>query len=160
LNPLIKTLETERGFKRLITLCKCLDILAERKEFTALSTQEIKQLNNKNRERIDRIFQYTMDNFKDPIKLADVASVADMSIPAFCNYFKKSTKKNYVDFLNEVRVGCACNLLIDNQTNISGACYQSGFNTIANFNKQFLKIKGMTPSSFKKHIAESRTDLE
>lgn len=160
LNPLIKSLETERGFKRLITLCECLNTLADKKEFTTLSTQEIKQLNTKNRERIDRIFQYTMDNFKEPIKLEDVAGISDMSIPAFCNYFKKSTKKNYIDFLNEVRIGYACNLLIDNQTNISGACYQSGFNTIANFNKQFLKIKGMTPSSFRKHITESKVSEE
>lgn len=155
LGPMIKSLETEKGFKRLISLCECLELLAEKKEFSTLSTQEIKQLNTKNRERIDRIFQHTMNNFKEHITLTDVARIADMSIPAFCNYFKKSTKKNYIDFLNEVRIGYACNLLLEDQTNISGACYQSGFNTIANFNKQFLKIKGMTPSSFKKQLQKS-----
>jgi AraC-like DNA-binding protein len=156
INPLIKSLEVEKGFKRMITLCECLNVLAEKKEYATLSTQEIKQLNTKNRERIDKVFQYTMDNFKEPITLADIAAIADMSIPAFCNYFKKSTKKNYIDFLNEVRIGFACNLLMENQTNVSGACYQSGFNTIANFNKQFLKVKRMTPSSFKKHLQRLR----
>lgn len=151
LNQLIKSLEKEKGFKRIITLCECLDIIEKRKEFLTLSTQEVKVVNNKTRERIDRIFQYTMENFKEPIQLSTVAGIADMSIPAFCNYFKKTTRKKYIDFLNEVRVGYACKQLTDNtQTTVEGACYESGFNTLANFNKQFLKVKGMTPSKYRK----------
>jgi AraC-like DNA-binding protein len=73
-----------------------------------------------------------------------------MSIPAFCNYFKKSTRKTYIDFLNEVRIGYACKLLTDTQSTVESACYDSGFNTVANFNKQFLKIKGNTPSKYRK----------
>jgi AraC-like DNA-binding protein len=151
LNPLIRSLEKEKGFRRLITLCECLDILAKKEEFITLSTQEVKQFNHKTRERIDRIFHYTMENFRDPIQLSTVARLADMSVPAFCNYFKKSTRKKYIDFLNEVRIGYACKLLTDNSyTTVESACYESGFNTIANFNKQFLKVKGMTPSKYRK----------
>ena len=151
LSPLIRFLEKEKGFRRIITLCECLDILSKKKEFTLLSTQEVKLVNNKTRERIDRIFQYTMENFRDSIQLSTVADIADMSIPAFCNYFKKSTKKKYIDFVNEVRIGYACKQLTDNtQTTVEGICYESGFNTLANFNKQFLKVKGMTPSRYRK----------
>jgi AraC-like DNA-binding protein len=150
LTPLIKSLEKETGFKRLITLCQCLEILSQKEEFSKLSTQEIKQVNDKSRERIDRIFQYTMNNFKEDIQLSTIASIADMSIPAFCNYFKKSTRKTYIDFLNEVRIGYACKLLTDTQTTVESASYDSGFNTVANFNKQFLKIKGSTPSKYRK----------
>ena len=132
-------------------LCECLEVISKRGEFETLSTQEVKQVNNKNRERIDRIFQYTMENFKEPIQLSTIASIADMSIPAFCNYFKKSTRKKYIDFLNEVRVGYSCKLITDNtQITVEAACYDSGFNTLANFNKQFLKVKGMTPSKYRK----------
>ena len=162
LNPLITFLEKEKGFKRIITLCECLDILAKKKEYTSLSTQEVKVVNNKTRERIDRIFDYTMENFKEPIRLSAIAAIADMSIPAFCNYFKKSTKKKYIDFLNEVRIGYACKQLTDNtQTTVEGACYESGFNTLANFNKQFLKAKGMTPSTYRKFFLyrESADDV-
>lgn len=150
LNRMIKSLEKEKGFKRIITLCECLNTLAEKQEFLKLSTQDVKQVNNKNRERIDRIFRYTMENFQEPVKLSKIAAIADMSIPAFCNYFKKSTRKKYIDFLNEIRIGYACKLLTDTQTTVEGACYDSGFNTLANFNKQFLKVKGMTPSKYRK----------
>lgn len=151
LNQLIRSLEKEKGFKRIITLCETLDVLTKKKEFFTLSTQEVKVVNSKTRERIDRVFHYTMENFKESIQLSTVAGIADMSVPAFCNYFKKTTRKKYIDFLNEVRIGYACKQLTDNtQTTVEGACYESGFNTLANFNKQFLKVKGMTPSKYRK----------
>lgn len=151
LSPLIVLLEKQKGFKRIITLCECLELLTKKEAFIALSTQEVKEVNHKNRERIDRIFNYTMENFKEPIQLSAIASVAGMSIPAFCNYFKKSTRKKYIDFLNEIRIGYACKLLVDDANiTIEAACYESGFNTIANFNKQFLKVKEITPSGYRK----------
>ena len=76
-----------------------------------------------------------------------------MSVPAFCNYFKRSTKKTYIDFLNEVRVGYACNLLMDTKKPVIDICYESGYNTMANFHKQFLKIKKLTPLQYRKSFA-------
>jgi AraC-like DNA-binding protein len=150
LHPLITSLEREKGFERIITLCEILNALDKSEDFIRLSSQEVKQINNKNRQRIDRIFHYTMENFKEPIELSKIAGIADMSIPAFCNYFKKSTRKKYIDFLNEIRIGYACKLITDTQITIESAGYESGFNTLANFNKQFLKVKKMTPSKYRK----------
>ena len=152
LQPMIKALENFKGFERIIGLCNCLLLIAQLQEFEPVSTQEIKEFNSKNKERIDKIFQYTIDYFQDSINLSNVAKSAGMSVPAFCSYFKKSTKKTYIDFLNEVRIGHACNQLIDTQKNIESICYESGFNTLANFNKQFLKVKGLTPSKYRQRF--------
>jgi AraC-like DNA-binding protein/quercetin dioxygenase-like cupin family protein len=152
LQPMIKALENLKGFERIIGLCNCLLLIAQQQEFEPVSTQEIKEFNSKNKERIDKIFQYTIDYFQDSINLSNVAKSAGMSVPAFCSYFKKSTKKTYIDFLNEVRIGHACNQLIDTQKNIESICYESGFNTLANFNKQFLKVKGLTPSKYRQRF--------
>ncbi len=149
LKELITSLEYEQGFKRIITLCNCLNEIAEHENYLLLSTQEVKPINKKNRERIDRIFKYTMENFQESIQLTDIAAVAGMSIPAFCNYFKKSTRKKYIDFLNEIRIGFASNLIVNTATTIENACYECGFNTLANFNKQFMKVKNMTPSKYR-----------
>jgi transcriptional regulator GlxA family with amidase domain len=159
LDTLIRSLENSKGFRRVIHLFESLDLLAETMEFSRLSTQEVKQLNNKNRERIDRIFQFTMDNFREPIQLSQVADIAAMSVPAFCNYFKKSTRKKYIDFLNEIRIGYACKILLDSTASIADVCFESGFNTLAHFNKQFMRIKNMTPSKYRKaFISSSRAE--
>lgn len=154
LQPLIRELELLRGFKRIIRLCECIELIASLNEYALLSTQEIVPLNPKAQKRIDQIFRYTIDSFRQPISLSDIAEIACMSVPAFCNYFKKSTKKTYIDFLNEVRIGYACKLLKDTELTILNICYESGYNTLANFNKQFLKIKKLTPSQYRRKYTE------
>jgi AraC-type DNA-binding domain-containing proteins len=160
LDPLIRELEHQQGLWRIIRLCECLEMIASSEEYEAISTQEVKTFQARNRDRIDRIFQYTIENFQEPISLADVASTAGMSIPAFCNYFKKSTKKTYIDFLNEIRIGHACKLLTDTQKPVLEICYESGFNTLANFNKQFLKMKKMTPTGYRRNVEYRTRNVE
>lgn len=155
INPIINGLETASGFERLIKLAQCLSIVEESREFIPLSTKELKNYKFKHNDRIDRVFKYTIENFKKPITLVEIASLAQMSIPAFCSYFKKSTKKTYIDFLNEIRIGCCCKLLMDSELTIIEICFEAGYNTIANFNKQFLKIKKITPSKFRSTIKQS-----
>lgn len=152
LKPMVSELEKMQGFTRIIRLCECLQLIAATQEFETISTQEVRTFPARNLDRIDKIFQYTIENFQEPISLANVAGTAGMSIPAFCNYFKKSTKKTYIDFLNEIRIGHACKLLIDTQKPVLEICYESGFNTLANFNKQFLKMKKLTPTGYRKNI--------
>ena len=155
LAPFIEELEFAEGFERIILLCECLQLIIQSNEYDTVSTQEVKEFNTKNKERIDRIYQYTIDRFQEPVTLTAVAKHARMSVPAFCSYFKKSTKKTYIDFLNEVRIGYACKQLIDTQKSIEDICYESGFNTLANFNKQFLKVKKITPSKYRKDFIGS-----
>lgn len=157
---LLQQLENGNGIHRIILLCQCLGLIADNKDYETVSTQEVKQNNPKYKERIDSIFQYTIENFREPIQLSVVAGNAGMSIPAFCSYFKKSTKKTYIDFLNEIRIGNACKLLMDTQKSVMDICYESGFNTLANFNKQFLKIKKLTPSAFRKTIRNSKKNTD
>ena len=153
LQPLLTNLEYATGFERILQLGNCLALLARQADYDLLSTQEIRELNPRYKERIDAIFQYTIESFQQAITLADVAQRADLSVPAFCAYFKKSTKKTYIDFLNEIRIGYACQRLRDSTEPITRICYEAGFNTLANFNKQFLKKKGRTPSRYRRAYA-------
>jgi AraC-like DNA-binding protein len=94
-----------------------------------------------------------MDNYTKNPTLEEVAEIACMSPTAFCRFFKSHTNKTYIQFLNEVRIGNACNLLINNDLSISEICYMTGFNNTAHFNNQFRKILGVTPSEYKhEHI--------
>jgi AraC-like DNA-binding protein len=148
----IKMLELSTGFNRIIQLCRCLNIIASHKKHLFLSSLGIEQFGQKDNEKIDKVFRYTINNFKNKINLQVVSSVVNMSIPAFCNYFKKSTKKTYNIFLNEIRISYSCKLLSEGNMNISSICYESGFTSLANFNKQFKKIKHHSPSCYRKII--------
>jgi AraC-like DNA-binding protein len=96
------------------------------------------------------VYQYLIKNFSETISLSQIASVANLTPQAFCNFFKKKTLKSFTEFLNELRVGHACKLLQNQQLTISDVCFQSGYQNMANFNNFFKKITKQTPSQYRK----------
>jgi AraC-like DNA-binding protein len=76
--------------------------------------------------------------------------VANLSPKAFCRYFKSKTRKTFYNFLLEVRVAHACNLLLEKDMTVYEVCYESGFNNLSNFNRYFKKIINKTPFEYKK----------
>ncbi len=159
LAPLVTALENAAGFARILLLWQCISLIADSKDYTLLSTQSMATLDNRQQARIDRVFQYTIDHYSDPIQLETVAAFSGMSVPAFCNYFRKCTKKTYIEFLNEVRIGKACQQLIDTPKTIASIAYESGYNTLTNFNKQFMKIHRMQPGQYRKAFSGNQMPL-
>lgn len=99
--------------------------------------------------RLQKVHHYVIKNFHFPLQIEDVSQIANMTPHAFCKYFKKSTKKTFMTFLNELRICHAKKLLMENRIPISQICLDSGFNNISNFNRQFKTGTNMTPSDFK-----------
>jgi AraC-like DNA-binding protein len=102
--------------------------------------------------RIDKVFEYVSSNFKSGIDLTVIAGLVHMTPSAFCHYFKKYTKKTFTQYVNEVRVGYACKLLMETGLNVSEVCFQSGYNSLSRFNKCFKKITRKTPLSYRKQF--------
>tara|TARA_R110000868_G_scaffold99603_5_gene274066 strand:+ start:938 stop:1168 length:231 start_codon:yes stop_codon:yes gene_type:complete len=74
-----------------------------------------------------------------------------MTKNAFCKYFKKRTNKTYIQFLNELRIEHASQLLRKSiEQPIAEISELSGFNNLSNFNRQFKNIKGHSPSFARK----------
>jgi AraC-like DNA-binding protein len=80
--------------------------------------------------------------------LEEVADIANICPTAFCRYFKKHTGKTFSSFLNEIRIGHACRLLLTEDITISGASLESGFNNLSHFNDQFKRVMNITPSAY------------
>jgi AraC-like DNA-binding protein len=108
---------------------------------------------------IDRTFLYTHNHFQDPITLRKAAAVACMSVPSFCFYFKHCTHKTYNDYLNEVRVTYACRQLQETNKPVADIGYESGYNTITHFHRQFLKQIKKTPLQYRKTLLSSQHSI-
>ena len=100
--------------------------------------------------RLDDIFRFTLENFGRRITLEEVAEVANMNKASFCRYFKQHTRKTYIDFLNDYRIGQACKLLRKKDNTVSQVCYESGFSNLSNFNRKFKEVTGKTPREYKR----------
>jgi AraC-like DNA-binding protein len=106
-------------------------------------------------ERMNKVYQFMLDNYAENPSLEDASTIANMSTTAFCRAFKSHTNKTYTQFLNEIKIGNACKLLIDNKLTISQVCFETGFNNFPHFNNQFKKIMGLSPKHYReKHVLQ------
>lgn len=143
------------GFERFMEIMNILQTLSETDQYSYLATMNssIPPSDRKN-EKINKVFNYILDHYHEDIKLEDVANLASYSQAAFCHFFKQHTQKTFVQFLIEVRISNACKMLRNTDSNISQICYECGFNNVSNFNRQFKKLIGMSPTAYIKSYKE------
>ena len=139
------------GLNRLLILIDTLELVAQSENLSFISSPGYhKPKRLVDGQKINDVFDFMLANYSREIKLEEIAETANMSATAFCRYFKHHTRKTYSRFLNEIRVGEACKMLVEDKLSISNICFGSGFNNISNFNRQFKKITGNTPSKYQK----------
>ena len=112
--------------------------------------------NDAENKRMNTIYSYLVKNYQREIALQEVARLVNMSPTSFCRYFKSRTNKTLFRFINEMRIGHACKLLIDNELNVTEICYASGFNHFSNFHKQFLAVKGTAPLKYRQRYVNRK----
>jgi len=148
---IMRDMLTMNGIQRISALISIFDILSFTSEYEMLaSPQFIQSFQYESPGRFKKITEYIMQNFNRDITLPEAASVANMGLTAFCNYFKSQFRVTFVEYLNTVRIGHACKLIAENKHNIVEVAYECGFNNLANFNRQFKKLKDITPSDYRK----------
>lgn len=147
---MLKQLTELKPFEQLMHLIKVFDLLSKSSEYSLLHTRPIaNHAVIKEQERMHLIYQYVENNFQQPIVMDAIAKHVNLSVAAFCRYFKKSTKLTYTDFVNQYRINHAKKLLMQD-ANVTEACYEVGFESLSYFNKIFKKITGENPSAFRK----------
>lgn len=151
----IKKVGTLKGFDKTIAFLKILNLLANHKDYKLLSSMGfVNSFKKTGRTNLVEVYEYIIKNFKERITLNDVANIACMNPTAFSRVFKRVNRKTFSEYLNEVRVGYACKLLMEEKYNISEICFESGFNNISNFNRQFKKTTGYSPTNYiKRHLS-------
>ncbi|HRE50213.1 MAG TPA: AraC family transcriptional regulator [Flavitalea sp.] len=145
---LLLLIETE-GIERISLLFTILNSIASSSKLEPLSSPGfVNSFAAGENHKIIEAYKYMIANFKNHISLEEVAAQLNMTTSSFCRFFRKRTNKSFIEYLNEIRIGYSCKLLIENDYNISEVAYESGFENISHFNKQFKKIIKLTPSEF------------
>ena len=144
----------KKDFEAILHLLNILQVLARTDEYTLLaSTGYSNSLRESDTERMNRVHAYVMKNFREKITLHEVAALANMTPSSFSRYFKTHANKTFSEFLTEIRIGYSCKLLIEKEMNIAQACYDSGFNTLSNFNRQFKSFTEYSPMAYRNKYA-------
>ncbi len=151
----LKHLPNLEDFDRILALLNLLNLLSNSSEYKLLASEGyFNSLKETETDRMNRVHAYVMKNFREKISLEEVAAIANMSPSSFSRYFKIHANKTFSDFLTEIRIGYSCKLLISQKIDIAQVCYDSGFYTLSNFNRQFKVFTNYNPLEYRKKYAE------
>lgn len=135
--------------RRLIILLELLQYLSLHEVEPLSGFKYKKVLTNHEGEKMQQVFEFVFNNFQHEISLDEVASLSYLTPNAFCRYFKLRTNKTFFQFITELRIEHACQLLeSETEGNIADIAYQSGFKSITHFNRKFKQLKGVVPREY------------
>ncbi len=152
----IQKLTGKSGIESATEFLMILDLLSKSNEFEWLASEGFNvnpvQVNSK---RLHAAYQYIRKHFHESgLKMSDVAMELNLGDSAFSHFFKKATHRSFSDYLIAMRIDHACKLLIESDDQISRIAFLSGFNNMANFNRQFKEMHQCNPMRFRKLFQE------
>jgi AraC-like DNA-binding protein len=149
----MEKLESESEFGQLLSILDILNKLGASSEYTVLNAEGFSfKTDIEDNDRINIVFNYVRNRFKDDLALTEIADTVGMTVPSFCRYFKKITNKTFIQFVNEYRLVHASKLLAEKPMSITDICFESGFNNFSHFNKSFKSFTGQNPSEYRNSL--------
>jgi len=150
LADLIRSSVNSTGMERIVILLSILSAISETEEFEEITSPfRLTVPMEQDGSRHEKITDFVLKNYKTDISLEDAAAISNLSATSFCRYFKLVTNKTFNEFLQEIRIGHACRMIIENKFPIDVICFECGFKNVSNFYRHFKNIAGMTPKVFK-----------
>ncbi|MBT9385045.1 AraC family transcriptional regulator [Pseudooceanicola sp. CBS1P-1] len=153
--PLMRALVEARGLKRLALFWEVLDILSQAPDPEVLASLSYElDLQELHESGVNRAIAYLRENLAESVDERDLAALVGQSPSAFSRAFKRHTGSTLVRYKNQLRVDLACQILLTHpEARVADICYDVGFSNLSNFNRHFLKLKGMSPSQFRATFA-------
>nr|WP_314259449.1 AraC family transcriptional regulator [uncultured Devosia sp.] len=149
--PAIETLFTLPPVERFLALVSVLSTLATDRACSALSASapELAPA-SADRGRIDRVLDHIHAGFAEPITIAQLADIAALSPSGLHRTFLRHTRQTVSQYLIRLRIGRACALLSSGTMPIGQIAGAVGYDSLANFNRQFRALKGTTPREYRR----------
>ena len=101
------------------------------------------------RRRLRRSILRVTANIAEEIKQADVAQALGMNPQSFSRFFKTTTGRTFVSFVNVMRIMEACRRLVSTDEDIIDIAFQCGYANLSNFNRRFSELKQTTPREYR-----------
>ena len=139
------------GLARFAEFTELLGELVRSTDYRLLSTVQLQSFeDDASLARISTIVDFISEHYAEGFSMVDLCERVGMTESSFSRYFRRATGNSFTDFVNRLRINKACQLLMETERYITNVCYDVGFNNVANFNRRFRELKGMTPKEFRR----------
>lgn len=99
---------------------------------------------------LHKVLMYIHHHFRDDPSLEEAACVAGLNQGYFSTVFHQFTGKTYKKYLTELKMNYAKKLLLSGNLSVAEVCFNSGYNTLSHFLREFKKFYGITPAEMRK----------
>lgn len=145
-------------FRRTIVFLEILQLLGDSSEFTLLNKEKkIHEISIGDQSRINDVMAYIVDHFRNEITLEGAAAVAGLTPTAFCKYFKRITRKTFINVVTEYRINYAQQQLVNTDQPVSSIGFESGFRDPSHFYKTFRQKNKLSPMHYRKKFRRDIT---
>lgn len=149
----LRVLYKKTEFYRFIGLLEILQQLSEDSAGMVFNQQHTIAIQPRtSQQRLGPVFSYLVENYRGKVSLEKAASLAHMTPQAFCKYFKKMTRKTFMETVMEYRVNYAAQQLIQTEKPVSEISFQSGFSDVSFFYRLFKKKMKFSPLNYRRRF--------
>ncbi len=142
--------------ERVLPLLELLALLATDTGALPLATAVAPLPAGADRTRIDRVLDHIHLSYGEPLSLPELADIAALSVSGLHRLFRKHTQQTITGYVTALRIGEACALLSGTARPIAHIAGDVGYESLANFNRQFRAAKGMTPRDYRQRFGGGR----
>jgi AraC-like DNA-binding protein len=153
--PMVETFPSREPADRLIRLMEVLTRLAGDGDWQWIAGPgaDRQKVGSPDQPRISRVLDHIHAHYRERISIETLADVAALSVSGFHRLFRRHTKLTVGDYVAELRVGQACALLVNTRQPIAHIADEVGYANLANFNRQFRALKGLSPREFRRSFS-------
>lgn len=102
------------------------------------------------RARIDRVLEHLHRHYADAIRIDDLAGIAALSASGVQRLFQRHMDMSISAYIAQLRTGAAAALLVGSDKPIAAVAREVGYESMANFDRQFRRARGVTPRAFRR----------
>lgn len=148
---LLMEMAATSGPDRVVLFLQLLECMSGSDQSRSLVTTDYASLNGcKPRGRIQEVVNFLGLHFDQDLSLGSVAERHGMSASYLSRLFKQATGRGFCDYLTDLRIARACELLSGSDLSITDICFDIGFKNISNFNRRFVALKQVTPTEYRR----------
>lgn len=149
----LRSMTRREGFSRVIGLMEILNTFATSQNVETIGSSSFNPAECSPRiDRLRTVYSFVEAHLDQTITRDQAASIAHLSPSAFSRYFKQRSGVTFQEFLNDRRIGHACRLLTNPNHTVTEIAIRCGFSNITSFNRCFRRLKGASPTDFRRRF--------
>lgn len=110
--------------------------------------------------KLDEVTDWLYSHFTEEIDVKEIAALIGVTPEHFCRIFKEYTGKRPFEYLTQLRIDMARNLLLHSDETIAEIAAKTGYSDASYFIKKFREFEGISPGKYRKNILNNTKTLD